>query len=67
MVVDKKILCSLVRQTAVNANNRAKNMMGGQKKPLSIRMTQLKELIHKNKTDKTLAEFFTSLYPVKSL
>ena len=66
MVVDKRILCPLVRQTAINASLRAKAHTLGSKKPYPARTAQLKEVIQRNKTEINLPEFYTNLYPIST-
>jgi len=66
MVVNKKILCSLVRQTAINASRRARSLTKGYQRPFPTRNAFIKEIIQRFKTEKTFDEFLASLYPVKT-
>jgi hypothetical protein len=64
MVLDKKILCPLIRQTAINASSRSKSLTLGFKRPYAARIGSIKDLIQKNKADKTVYELLASLYPL---
>jgi len=67
MVVNKEILVPLVRQTAINASRRARNLSKGFKKPFPTRNAFIKEVLLRYKVDKTFDEFLASLYPLKSI
>lgn len=66
MVVNKKILLLLVRQTAINATSRVRNLTKGYKKPFPTRFSLIKEIIERYKTDKSFSEYFSNFYSVKS-
>eukprot|EP01114_Cavostelium_apophysatum_P012785 TRINITY_DN2948_c0_g1_i1.p1 TRINITY_DN2948_c0_g1~~TRINITY_DN2948_c0_g1_i1.p1 ORF type:complete len:1028 (+),score=340.40 TRINITY_DN2948_c0_g1_i1:1417-4500(+) len=65
MIVNKKILCSLARQTSINASRRARSLTKGYQRPFPTRNAFIKEIIQRFKTEKSFEEFLTAIYPVK--
>eukprot|EP00026_Physarum_polycephalum_P000240 Phypoly_transcript_00240.p1 GENE.Phypoly_transcript_00240~~Phypoly_transcript_00240.p1 ORF type:complete len:1865 (+),score=291.42 Phypoly_transcript_00240:55-5649(+) len=63
MLVSKKILPFLVRQTAINANKRVRERTAGYNKPYSVRQTRIQEIAGTcQKNSKAFEEFFATLY-----
>jgi hypothetical protein len=63
MLVSKKILPFLVRQTAINANKRVRERTAGYNKPYNIRQTRIQEIAGTcQKNSQGFDEFFAALY-----
>jgi len=65
MILTKKILCPLVRQTAINASKRARSLSKGYQKPFPTRNVLIKEIIQRYKTEKPFEDLLSSFYPTK--
>jgi len=62
MVVNKRILCQLVRQTAIHASRRARALTLVQR-PFPTRNILIREMIERYKTVKTFDEFLSDFFP----
>jgi len=62
MVISKRILCPLVRQTAIHASRRARALTLVQK-PFPTRNVLMREMIERYKTVKTFDDFLCDFFP----
>jgi len=63
MVVSKRILCPLIRQTAINASKRARSLSKFYQKPFPTRNAFIKDNILRHKANKTFDNVMIKLFP----